>query len=304
MPIRAIRSVIRISQVKVAEAINFAVDNGAQVITMSLGGLPSVSLGRALRRAVEADVIVLAAAGNCCGFVVWPARYDICIAVAGTNVSDLPWKGSCRGADVDISAPGENVFRAKVHPGQSAKGTEIGQGQRTSFSVALTAGVAALWLAHHGRANLIGAARARGETLQAMFVRLLRATARRPVTWDRANMGAGIVDARALLEADFDLGRDRESTAPIVLADSEALSVRRLVAEALTPAAAAAPIDWKRYGPEVAATILNLRLRGPATEDGKVRPEAAAGAALAISPPLREAARQTELGKALGVGRP
>ena len=65
----------------------------------------------------------------------------------------------------------------------------------------LTAGVAALWLAQHGRANLVAAARDRGETLQAMFLRLVRATARRPESWDPFEMGAGIVDAAALLAA-------------------------------------------------------------------------------------------------------
>jgi serine protease len=67
-----------------------------------------------LKRAVEADVIVLAAAGNCVEFVVWPARYEDCIAVAGTSAADQPWQGSCRGPDVAISAPGQNVYRATI----------------------------------------------------------------------------------------------------------------------------------------------------------------------------------------------
>ena len=50
---------------------------------MSLGGIPPFALERAVRRAVAADVIVLAAAGNCVQFVVWPARYT-------TNALRLP----------------------------------------------------------------------------------------------------------------------------------------------------------------------------------------------------------------------
>ena len=65
MPIRAINSVVRLSQVTVAEAIDRAVDAGAHVITMSLGGIHSFALQRALTRAVAANVVVLAAAGNC-----------------------------------------------------------------------------------------------------------------------------------------------------------------------------------------------------------------------------------------------
>jgi serine protease len=260
MAIRAIESVVRIRQVTVARAIDWAVEHGAHVITMSLGGLPSFALGRAVRRAVESDVLVLAAAGNCVESVVWPARYDECIAVAGTNVDDKRWRGSCQGPSVDISAPGENVICAVLADGQS-NGRPVGQGQGTSFAVALTAGVAGLWLAHHGRANLVAEARARGETLQAMFRRLLRATARRPAGWDSFQMGGGIVDARALLEAAFDVGRDRES---VDLADDSrdrtARSVKSLVTEtAGYRATLDEAVDWYRHGPEISAVLLRRR---------------------------------------------
>lgn len=255
MAIRAIDSVIRVSQVEVARAIDWAVDHGAHVITMSLGGIPAFSLFNALTRAVAADVIVLAAAGNCIGTVVWPARYDECIAVAGVDAADAPWRGSCRGPAVDVSAPGQNVLRA-------APRTETGQGQGTSFAVALTAGVAALWLAHHGRANVIAEARARGETVQAMFRRMLGASSRRPGAWNAFEMGPGIVDARGLLAASFDVGRDRESVEPPVdpLA-REAWSVETLVAETVGPAAVPDEgLDWHRYGAEIATVLLQEQL--------------------------------------------
>jgi len=255
MAIRAVESVFRITQVSVARAIDWAVDHGAHVITMSLGGIFSFTLERALRRAVNADVIVLAAAGNCIGSVVWPARFDECIAVAGVDIRDAKWRGSCSGAAVDISAPAENVWRATVPNGS-------GQGQGTSFAVALAAGTAALWLSHHGRANLIGAARARGETLQDMFRRMAGATARRPSGWDSSSMGAGIVDAHALLSAtDFDLDRDRESAAaPAVLSESAATGVASLAAEEIGPGAALQdPPDWYRHGPELSWLLLQGR---------------------------------------------
>ncbi|HYP04671.1 MAG TPA: S8 family serine peptidase [Bryobacteraceae bacterium] len=251
MPIRAIKSVLRITQVSVAEAVEWAVDHGAHVITMSLGGIPSFALHRAIRRAVAADVIVLAAAGNCVRAVVWPARYEDCLAVAGVNSDDQPWLGTCRGSSVDFSAPAENVYRARV-------GTPtVGQGQGTSFAVALTAGVAALWLAHHGRPNLIGAARARRETLQAMFRRLVRATARRPRGWDSFNMGAGIVDARALLQAPLDLNRGLESAPQHDSAVARsAIAVQSLALERIGEAAYDADIDWNRHGAEIATLLL------------------------------------------------
>ena len=251
MPIRAIKSVVQITLGTVAEAVDWAVEHGAHVITMSLGGFFSFSMQRALRRAVQADVIVLAAAGNCVGAVVWPARFDECIAVAGVDARGVKWRGSCSGSAVDISAPAQNVWRAAVPEG-------VGRSQGTSFAVALTAGVAALWLAHHGRANLVGAARARGETLQDMFRRMVGATARRPDGWDSSEMGAGIVDARALLEADLDVDRGREGVSPA--ADprvAAALTVAGLAAEEIGPAEALRdPPDWYAHGPELSWLLL------------------------------------------------
>ncbi len=263
MAIRAIESVVRIRQITVARAIDWAIQEGAHVVTMSLGGIPASALHRAVRRAVQADLIVLAAAGNCVRFVVWPARYDECIAVAATNSADEPWPGTCRGAPVDISAPGQNVYRAVVPPGGPTNADTVGQGQGTSFAVALTAGVAAMWVAYHGRANVIAAAHERGETVNAMFRRLLRATARRPTPWDTEAMGPGIVDARALLEAGFDAGLDGPDPHADTRA-SGASSVASLVAEAVDPAAAHdEALDWHTFGPELATALLRRRAAGP-----------------------------------------
>lgn len=287
MPIRAVTTVVRTSQVSVAAAIERAVDDGAHVISMSLGGVPAAVLRRALHRAVAADVIVLAAAGNCVRTVVWPARYDTCIAVGGTAADDSMWRGSCRGSAVDIAAPAQNVYRAEVSS-QQVMGQSVGidQGQGTSFAVALTAGAAALWLAHHGRAGLVAAARARGETLQQLFRRLLCATARRPAGWDPFELGAGTVDARALLAADFDLGRDRESLEPLGAAGDDAVPVAALVAETAGYDAVPGPdFDWARYGPELSTGLLAGQLAQLGTEaEGEAVGDA--GTAMALSGPL------------------
>jgi hypothetical protein len=84
-------------------------------------GLPSFSLWLALTHAVKKNVIVLAAAGNCVGEVVFPARYEDCIAVAGVNWRDKPWQGTCFGPDVTISALSETVYRAM---GQAPRGNQ------------------------------------------------------------------------------------------------------------------------------------------------------------------------------------
>lgn len=260
MPLRAIDSVVQVTQGTVAESIDWAVQQKADVITMSLGGLPMPALHRAVQRAVAADVIVMAAAGNCVTTVVWPARYAECIAVAGTDNRNKPWPGSCRGAAVDISAPGQNVWSAKSS-GVLRRGDEVAQAQGTSYAVALVAGVAALWLSHHGRPNLIRHARNRGETLQTMFKRLLQATAHRPDGWDSFEMGAGIVDARALLGADLNLGLDRETVAMLPDRDSGEAAIASLVSESLgLDAVENGDLDWHQAGPELAHLVLSRQL--------------------------------------------
>jgi hypothetical protein len=154
VPIRCIESVSRLTQSRVARAIEHAVDSGCHIVTMSLGGVWSRSLGAAVERAIESNLIVLAAAGNCVRFVVWPARFERCIAVAGSNVHDDTWRGSCRGEAVDVAAPAQHVWRASRKPDDTDPAA-VGPGEGTSFAVALTAGVAAIWLSHHGRERLI-----------------------------------------------------------------------------------------------------------------------------------------------------
>lgn len=198
VPLRAVEAVVVFDHGRVAAAVEHARRNGAQVITMSLGGPWSSVLRAAIDAAIRDGVIVLAAAGNCVKIVVWPARYEEVIAVAGSNIADLPWIGSSRGGAVDITAPGEFVPRANRSPSNGGSATSVQGGQGTSFAVAMTAGVAALWLAYHTPAK-IRQTLAAGETMQDRFVRLLKASARRPAGFDTSRYGAGIVHAEQLL---------------------------------------------------------------------------------------------------------
>lgn len=199
IPIRCIRKVAVFNQSKVAQAVDHARRNGAHVITMSLGGVFSSALHDAVRKAVDANIIVVAAAGNCVGTVVWPARYDEVIAVGGVNEKDRPWKGSSAGDSVDISGPAEMVLRADARdPADPAK---TGGGQGTSFATAHLAGVAACWLAHYGRDALIARLPA-GMKLQDLFRSLVARSARVPPGFDTSKYGAGIVNAEALVKAD------------------------------------------------------------------------------------------------------
>jgi serine protease len=201
IPIRATESVVLFSMRALRRSIDHAVSKGARVISISLGGpLPSPSLNDAIGRANDAGTIVLAAAGNQVGAVVFPAAFERTIAVAASTFSDGEWPGSSRGDAVDITAPGASVWRAKVERGTGTPFKfSVNRGSGTSFAVATTAGIAALWISFHGFNNLVS--RYGAGQIARVFKSLLQSTCRTPPGWDTNNFGPGIVDAHALLFA-------------------------------------------------------------------------------------------------------
>lgn len=202
LPIRAMRSVLRLRQSKIAKAVHAAIDSDAHLISMSLGGMPSFALKAALKRAEQANVIALAASGNCAPIVAFPAAYANCLSVSGTTFDKTRWRGASAGSQVDISAPAEFVPHAdRDSAADSQPYVRVSRGQGTSFAVALTAGVAALWLEHFGRDALIGSL-VKGETLLQRFRTCIKISAQIPTDWPTKKMGAGIVDAHKLLSLD------------------------------------------------------------------------------------------------------
>ncbi|HVF62554.1 MAG TPA: S8 family serine peptidase, partial [Casimicrobiaceae bacterium] len=200
IPLRVSTKVAHFSWTRLTDAIDHAVANNAHAISMSLGGpLPSFVLHDAIEDAVGAGVILVAAAGNQWPFVVFPARYDEVIAVAASACNDQRWAASASGGDVDITAPGESVWRAET---STSGAFHLSRSSGTSYATAQVAGIAALWLAHHGRSALIG--RYGVGNVSAVFKELLTTHGFRwPAsgTWDTSRMGAGLVDAEALLLA-------------------------------------------------------------------------------------------------------
>ena len=176
---------------RLRDAVDYSIKQGCQVISMSLGGLPHRGLHKAIRRANRAGIIVCAAAGNEVRFVVWPARYEETIAVAGCHINSGAWQGSCRGDKVDVTAPAESVWCATVSNDGKPRGS---RSNGTSYAAALTAGIAAMWLSYR-REEL--------ETwnpaeIPELFRQLLRNTA--STEHDLGDgFGAGIVDAEELL---------------------------------------------------------------------------------------------------------
>jgi len=153
---------------RLRDAIDHAIAVGCHVISISLGWFENAALHRAIRRAWDSDIIIVAAAGNYTGpLVVWPGRYPETLCMSGCDADRRVWGGSAFGVGVDFSAPAEDVWKARGN----VAGVERSSG--TSFATALAAGVAALWLAHHGRAALLARYAGTGIKLAEVFRRVL-----------------------------------------------------------------------------------------------------------------------------------
>jgi serine protease len=126
----------------VAKGVRWAVDHGARVINLSLGGNgSSPALAAALDYAFAKDVVVVACTGNASTSAssgVWyPAREPGVIAVAGMEKDgDVLWSGSITGKETVVTAPATQLVGAR--PGG------YWRVQGTSFAAPMVSGVAAL----------------------------------------------------------------------------------------------------------------------------------------------------------------
>jgi type VII secretion-associated serine protease mycosin len=96
----------------ITDGIDYAVDHGAQVISMSLGGEDSASEADAIRYALAHNVVVVAAAGNAAqqnNAVSYPGADRGVLTVAAVDEAGRHAGFSTTGWDVAVAAPGVNV---------------------------------------------------------------------------------------------------------------------------------------------------------------------------------------------------
>lgn len=100
------------SDASIAEGILYAVNKGAKVINMSLGGYgTSPVLEDAVKTAIKKGVVVVAASGNeSWDMVSTPAGYEGVISVGSINKDKKLSDYSNYGPSVDVVAPGEEVY--------------------------------------------------------------------------------------------------------------------------------------------------------------------------------------------------
>ena len=140
MPLRVLNEVGLGSYSNIANAIVYAVDNGADIINLSLAGpTSSVILEAAVSYAVDSGVVVIAAAGN---FgregAFYPAAYPSVIAVGSVDPVTLAQSSfSNFGADIDVWAPGRDILTTNM-----LGDYEFVSG--TSFAAPIVSGITAL----------------------------------------------------------------------------------------------------------------------------------------------------------------
>lgn len=124
----------------ITDGVVYAVDNGAEVINLSLGGTSqSITLESAINYAWSRGVIVVAAAGNNGrSQKFYPAYYTNSIAVAATDSTDRKASFSNHGNWVDVAAPGVSILSTYKNTYRTMSGT--------SMSAPHVAGLAALIL--------------------------------------------------------------------------------------------------------------------------------------------------------------
>jgi subtilisin family serine protease len=145
----------------VATGIVKAVQEGAQVINMSFGFTSeNAALTAAIDYAVANNVILVAATGNEANVVRWPAADPRVIAVGATKEDGNLWSWSNTGTQVDVVAPGRNVYSTVVanqyFPGvggvtDGSYSYALASG--TSMATPHVAGVAALVISRHPEAT-------------------------------------------------------------------------------------------------------------------------------------------------------
>ncbi|WP_165985721.1 type VII secretion-associated serine protease mycosin [Streptomyces sp. YIM 98790] len=175
----------------VADGIRWAVDQGADVINLSLGddspsAHPDAEEDAAIRHALAEGVVVVASAGNggeSGDPVSYPAGYPGVIAVTAVDRSGARAPFSTRRWYATVSAPGKDVIIA-------APGSRYMQGWGTSAAAAFVSGSVALLRSAYP------------ELSPAQIKRLLAETAQDPPEGGRDDrLGGGLVDPAAAIEA-------------------------------------------------------------------------------------------------------
>jgi len=148
LPIRVIDDEGTGTAFRVAKGIYYAIDQGADVINLSLGSLADVEIiADATKEAVDLGIIVTASMGNSGNQnMEYPAALNHVAGIAATDNTGVLAGFSNRNDEVCICAPGVELVSTIPSDmcGPALPGSSFGEANGTSLSAPLVAGTAAL----------------------------------------------------------------------------------------------------------------------------------------------------------------
>ncbi|MFL6115829.1 MAG: S8 family serine peptidase [Catenulispora sp.] len=179
---------------KITDALKYAVAQHVKVINMSLGTAPTPELAAAVKAAQEADIVVVAAAGNGgTNQVITPAAYPGVVAVGAVDSTGTRWTSSSYGPQVALMAPGVGI---PVEDASGAPKTARGTSNATAYVTASATLVRALhpdWTA--------------GQTIRALLATATKAGGTAGLARND-KYGYGIVNPLAALSAGAPVEKD------------------------------------------------------------------------------------------------
>jgi hypothetical protein len=219
VPVRVADSVVLLRTSALAQAIRYAIEQRCDVITLSMGGLPTRVWAEAVDEAYEAGLCICAAAGNHVGeapprAIVYPASFSRVIAVCGVMADGRPYINlsgraleGCIGPDsvmrTALSAYTPNIPWARfLCPNVVRR-----NGEGTSSATPQVAAAVALWFEKHK--DLLSRNWQRVEAVRhALFTSAKQKT-------NRKQLGNGVLQARAALNVApmFGLAKSERSRA-------------------------------------------------------------------------------------------
>lgn len=172
IPMRISESVVILNDKNFSEAIDYAIEKGCEVITMSMAGKPSNRMARAVNKAYEAGIVLVSAASNCwykgtgallpkC--VMYPAAFERVIAATGAMYDHNPYdvkflKAEQRAIGTQYMqgswGPASRMSRALAAytpntPWASTHHAFLRSGGGTSSATPQVAAAAAIYIAYH-----------------------------------------------------------------------------------------------------------------------------------------------------------
>jgi len=162
IPVRIADWVVRLTTGTMVQGFNYATEQGAHVLSMSMGGLSSSALVDAVNLAYDKGMVMVTAGGNNIAFVpspksiVFPARYRRVLAACGVMADGRAYTGLSAGTMQGNYGPDSKMATALGAFTPNVPWAQIDcasfvdmDGAGTSAATPQVAAAAALWLAEH-----------------------------------------------------------------------------------------------------------------------------------------------------------